>query len=52
MENLEETVQKHVISLCKILPTHVEAWTRLTVEAERPACALSNYAEQLRHVER
>lgn len=52
MDSLEQTVQNHLKSFTKILPSHVETWKKLLGEAETPARALSNYAEQLRHVER
>lgn len=52
MENLEKDIQKKILNFCKILPAHVDTWKRLLGEAEKAIPALSNYAEQLRHVER
>lgn len=52
MEDLEGIVQNNVSNFCKILPSFVETWKRLVDDAIKPTRALSNYAEQLRHVER
>lgn len=52
MEELESRVQKNVVSFCKILPTHVEKWRKTLLETKRPAQALSNFADQLRHAEK
>ncbi|CAH1119402.1 unnamed protein product [Phaedon cochleariae] len=52
VENVELTVQKHVVNFCKLLPIHVDKWRKLLEEADKPAQALTNYAEQLRHVEK
>ncbi|XP_018575002.1 uncharacterized protein LOC108913843 [Anoplophora glabripennis] len=52
MNQLECIVQKHVEMFCKIMPRHVEKWKILLQHATKPAEALSNYAEQLRHVQK
>lgn len=52
MDSLEQSVQNHLKKFTKILPSHVETWKKLLGEAQTPARALMNYAEQLRHVER
>nr|CAI5868729.1 unnamed protein product [Callosobruchus analis] len=51
MEQIERNIQKNVINFCKLLPAHVEKWKLLLADALKPAKALGNYSEQLRHVE-
>ncbi|VEN45565.1 unnamed protein product [Callosobruchus maculatus] len=51
MEQIEKNIQKNVINFCKMLPGHVEKWRLLLADIQKPAKALGNYSEQLRHVE-
>lgn len=52
MDQLEVTVQKYAEIFCKILPSHVERWKALLQDAVKPVQALSNYGEQLRHIQK
>ncbi|CAH2008950.1 unnamed protein product [Acanthoscelides obtectus] len=51
MEEIEKNIQKNVVNYCKMLPGHVEKWKTLLGQVQKPAKALGNYSEQLRHVE-
>lgn len=51
MEDVEKDLQKKVVSLCSILPVHIELWKRVLQEVQNPVKALTNFAEQLRFVE-
>nr|CAH7755520.1 unnamed protein product [Callosobruchus chinensis] len=51
MEQIERNIQKNIVNFCKMLPGHVEKWRVLLADALKPAKALGNYSEQLRHVE-
>lgn len=51
MEDVEKDLQKKVVSLCSILPVHIELWKRVLQEVQNPVKALTNFTEQLRCVE-
>ncbi|XP_030763612.1 uncharacterized protein LOC115888157 [Sitophilus oryzae] len=52
MEDKERVVQKHIVAFCSILPSHIECWKTTLKELQNPIKAVSNFAEQLRYVDR
>lgn len=52
MSDLEGQIQKRIVSFCKYLSEHVDKWKSALQESSKISAALSNQAEQLRHIEK
>ncbi|CAG9762943.1 unnamed protein product [Ceutorhynchus assimilis] len=49
---MEEDIQKKLVSLCNLLPVHVDLWKTILQSLQSPVKALGNFAEQLQFVEK